>query len=64
MTLLLPNLTENILVFITQVLESVEAKSRIGWNSFAKHKQKWPKLTTGAARILGNFAKKNIVHLN
>ena len=31
--------------------------------SFAKHKQKWPKLTTGAARVIGEFAKKNFIEL-
>ena len=48
------------LSFYHSSLEPVEARTESVGISFAKHKQKWPKLTTGATRILGGFAKKNI----
>ena len=51
------------LSFYHSSLEPVKAKTESVGISFAKHKQKWPKLTTGATRVLGHFAKKNIVHL-
>ena len=52
------------LSFYHSSLEAVKARTESVGISFAKHKQKWPKLTTGATRVLGGFARKNIVHLN
>ena len=52
------------LSFYHESLSKVSCKSESLGISFAKHKQKWPKLTTGATRVLGHLAKKNIVNLN
>ena len=52
------------LSFFHESLEDVQCRKESKGISFAKHKQKWPKLTTGAARVLGKYASKNIVKLN
>ena len=51
------------LSFYHESLHDVSARTESVGISFVKHKQKWPKLTTGAARILGPYATQNTVEL-